>query len=844
MATLSKAYNPQETEAATYTRWERSGFFNPDKLPGKRSKRFTIAMPPPNVTGELHLGHAEGLAIQDTLIRYKRMAGFKALWIPGTDHAGIATQIMVERLIAKEGLNRQKLGREQFIERVWQWKQQYGSSIIKQIRSLGASCDWSREAFTMDKERSLAVRTAFKTLFDKGLIYRGRRIINWCPRCASAISDLEVKYVATTGKLYHIRYPLTGSTKYITVATTRPETMLGDTAVAVHPHDKRYKHLDGKTVMLPIIEREIPIVIDAAVEQGFGTGAVKVTPAHDPVDYEIGERHHLPVISVIDETATMSKEAGEFYGMHVLDARRMIVERLERDGHIESIEDYQHNVAHCERCGTVIEPLISLQWFMNMQPLAKEALRVVKKKHIQFVPERFTRVYDHWLKNIHDWTISRQLWWGHQIPIWYCEHEAHPPIVSIETPKRCPTCKSAKLTQDPDTLDTWFSSGLWTFATLGWPKKTKDLKNFHPTDVMETSWDILFYWVARMTMLSLALLGEVPFKTVYLHGLVLDAQGKKMSKSKGTGIDPIPMAQKYGTDAIRLSLMFNTSPGQDFRLSEEKIANYRNFINKVWNVGRFIESLKRPPSGTAKAKTPADKWIVSRLRLVVADVTKRMDAYRLSEAGEVLYRFMWHELADWYVEITKIEGNVALLREVYAQVLTLLHPFAPFVTEEIWQRLRLGKGMLMVAQWPKVIKAKPEKTFERVIQAITAIRTVRNVARIPAGDMIACIIAGVNAKFLLSQKPMLIRLARLSEIKRAAVPKPTLVLPGLQIHLALTGAAEQHIAKEREQLIVAKNRITQLLANPAFVKKAPDAIIKENREKLAHIAEQIESLGG
>ena len=579
----SEAYNPLGVEHPIYKRWEASGYFNPDKLPGKRTKSFSISMPPPNVTGELHLGHAVGVSVQDILTRFHRMLGEKALWLPGTDHAGIATQIMVERLLQQEGISRHEIGRETFLKHVWAWKKKYGTRITDQIRSLGASCDWSREHFTMDPNLTTAVQKAFIQLFNEGLIYRGERLIHWCPRCQTALSDLEVKHVQEAGHLYYITYGP------FTVATTRPETKVGDTALAVHPDDARYKKYIGKNVTFKTETGELtlPVIADKLVDKEFGTGVVKVTPAHDPADWDMGQRHHLESKQVIGEDNRMTTLAGKYAGMLVTEARDRIMADLQAKGLLQKIEPYTSNTPRCDRCGSILQPLLSKQWFMTMKPLAKPAIAAVKSGKIQIIPKRFDKVYFHWMNNIRDWCISRQLWWGHQIPVWYCRNEAEKkctPVASVTEPKKCATCKGVHFVQDQDTLDTWFSSGLWTFSTLGWPKDTKDLKTYHPTSVMETSWDILFFWVARMIMFSLKFRKHVPFKTVYIHGLVLDKHGKKMSKSKGTGIDPLPMAEKYGTDAIRLSLILGTTPGQDFRLSEEKIAGYRRQISGLRNV--------------------------------------------------------------------------------------------------------------------------------------------------------------------------------------------------------------------------------------------------------------------
>ncbi|MFH1236631.1 MAG: valine--tRNA ligase [Parcubacteria group bacterium] len=825
---LSKAYEPQSIEANIYKRWERSGFFNPDKLPGKRTKNFSIAMPPPNVTGELHLGHATGMTLEDIMIRHKRMQGYKTLWLPGTDHAGISTQIMVERLIANEGLDRHKLGRETFLKHVWAWKKKYGTRITEQIRQIGASCDWSREHFTMDPKLTAAVQHAFVKLYNDGLIYRGKRIINWCPRCSSAISDLEVRHEPRKQKLYFLRYPLMGLTTYITVATTRPETMLGDTAVAINPKDERYKSFVGKKVTVPIVEREVSVIADTGVEQEFGTGAVKVTPAHDALDYEIGLRHKLPIISVIDERAHMTKDAGAFVGKSAFEARRLILEELEKGGHIEKVEDYEHNIATCDRCHTEIQPLISLQWFVKTTPLAKKAIAAVKTGKIRIVPARFEKVYFHWMNNIKDWCISRQLWWGHQIPIWYRGDEVKASVAK-------PTGKGWK--QDPDTLDTWFSSGLWTFATLGWPKKTVDLKLFHPTSVMETGWDILFFWVARMTMMSLYFTKDVPFKTVYLHGLVLDKDGKKMSKSKGTGIDPIPMTHKYGTDAIRLSLVLGTAAGQDVRLYEEKIASYRNFINKLWNIARF--TLDQPKETAIKPKTLADAWMLSRLQAITKETTDHLEAFRFSEAGMLLYDFIWHELADWYIEITKVAPNAGVLRHVVTESIRLLHPFAPFVTEELWSHLvgaTNAKDLLMVSSWPKAekryVNAKAESDFAVLREFIVAVRNARSTAKVPPHIMSDVCAWGKHQELLQEYQAVIERLARIKLTCGKSDAKPTGVIHGAAFTLAVTEETSKRQETERAQLAEYIKRLEQQLTNEQFVKNAPPQVVEGQRNKL------------
>lgn len=844
---LDKVYQPELTEKDVYRRWERSGFFNPDKLPGKRRVPFSIAMPPPNVTGELHLGHATGITIEDIMIRYHRMKGDKTLYVPGTDHAGIATQIMVERLIAKEGVDRNKLGREHFIERVWAWKKQYGSRITEQIRSLGASCDWSREHFTMDETLTLAVQTAFIKMFEDGLIYRGHRIVNWCPRCGTALSDLEVKHVETNAKLWFIKYPLAGTTKYITVATTRPETMLGDSAVAVNSGDKRYKEVVGKKIILPIMEREIPIISDKAVDMDFGTGAVKVTPAHDPLDYELGLKHKLQIINVIGQDNRMTKEAGEFYGKSVQEARQEIIKILEKNELIEKIIDYRHNQARCDRCNTPVEPLISKQWFIRIKSLAKPALEAVKSGRIKIIPERFTKVYFHWLNNIHDWCISRQLWWGHQIPIWYCDNCSEP-VASIKLPKACKKCQHKKFTHEQDTLDTWFSSGLWTFSTLGWPQETKDLKFYHPTSVMETGWDILFFWVVRMIMMSLYLKKDVPFSTVYLHGMVLDKDGKKMSKSKGTGIDPIPMAEKYGTDAIRLSLVLGAKAGQDYCLYEEKIAGYRNFVNKLWNVSRFVLAQDKKNHPEPKLKTSADQWILTRTQSLIIKVTENIDKFQFSEAGTAIYDFLWHEFADWYIEASKVEKNNSVLQYVLEQILKMSHPFMPFVTETIWSEWRgtSKRDLLMIQAWPhaekKLLDHKAEKSFGQLIEFVTRIRNFKAEHNIKQKTDIKVLMWGKQAASLAKSLITIKALAGLTELLHA---------PYREITGSLAGGVDYYIdykqnagtrKKEIENISKYILKLEQKLSSENFTKKAPAEIVQQEKDKLIIQREKLKKL--
>ncbi|MDD5039515.1 MAG: valine--tRNA ligase, partial [Patescibacteria group bacterium] len=872
-----------------------------------------------------------------------------------------STQIMVERLLQQEGLSRDDIGREKFLKRVWEWKNKYGTRINDQTRSLGASCDWSREHFTMDPALTAAVHKAFITLFNEGLIYRGARIVNWCPRCATALSDLEVKHIETSSKLWFIRYPLSGSTKYIVVATTRPETMLGDTAVAVNPKDQRYTQYIGKKIILPIMNREIPIVADARVDREFGTGAVKVTPAHDAADYDIGTTHHLPVINIIGQDNKMTKEAGEFYGKSVQDARQDVIARLETEELLEKTVDYAHHQARCDRCNTPIEPLISKQWFLKIAPLAKPAIAAVKSGTINIIPKRFEKVYFHWMNNIRDWCISRQLWWGHQIPIWYCgpertvpaekigfagdvvrqlfkgktvtyrlrdhhltvgdrvavensttgqiigiatinkiecttvgklpldnpmhgatyshinqliarfkvhypkirvnaatpayiytysfaaldaDHGCGATIASSDKPKRCPHCKQTKfLRQEEDTLDTWFSSGLWTFSTLGWPKKTIDLKRFHPTSVMETSWDILFFWVARMIMFSLKFVKQVPFRTVYLHGLVLDKSGKKMSKSKGTGIDPLPMAEKYGTDAIRLSLVLGTSAGQDFKLSEEKIAGYRNFINKLWNVARFVLSQRTPKAQELEIKNLADKWIIGRLNTLNGAVTKNIEQFKFSEAGTALYEFLWHDFADWYLEISKVEKNYGILRHVLSVWLKLAHPFIPFVTEEIWSRLApAGKNnMLIVQNWPRAQQEQSTLGLAFIQQYVTLLRNFRAENKISASESLSVSYWGSKAPLIKENERWIRPLSAVQTMGMSEQPQVSGSLPGLNFFVDYRVDA----SKRKQEVVALSSYIQKLeakLSNKNFTDRAPKEVVDEVRSKLAEQREKLKKL--
>jgi valyl-tRNA synthetase len=882
---LPKAYEPQAVEAKWYRFWEEGGYFKPRPNPAR--KPFVISMPPPNVTGALHLGHAITATIEDSLIRYHRMKGNETLWVPGEDHAGIATQTVVERLLAREGTDRHEIGREAFVERVWQWVHQYKSRIQDQHRRLGASCDWSRERFTLDEGLSKAVREVFVRLYDEGLVYRGERIINWCPRCMSAISDLEVNHVDTPGKLTYVRYPLKPldgetETAYISVATTRPETILGDTAVAVNPKDPRYKDIVGRFAILPVIGREIPIVADEAVDLTFGTGAVKVTPAHDPTDFEIGQRHHLPEIQVIGFDAKMTPEAGPYAGQDRYEARKNLVADLEKLGLIVKIEDYTVPLGHCDRCGAVIEPLISKQWFVKMMPLATPALAAVQYGLIKVVPERFTKTYTDWLENIHDWTISRQLWWGHRIPVWYCD-TCGEMTVSREDVTACSHCGSEAIHQDEDVLDTWFSSWLWPFSTLGWPEKTADLQRYYPTSVMETGYDIIFFWVARMVMSGIHFMGTIPFDTIYLHGLVRDANGEKMSKSKGNVVDPLEVMDKYGTDALRFTLATSSTPGNDMKLIEERIIGNRNFANKIWNASRFVLMTTAAVGGgvpslpEVQPRTLADRWILSRLNGLIQNVTRLIDDFQLGEAGRQINDFFWSDYCDWYVEIAKVQmqdgeearkSTTGLLRAVLDQSLRLLHPFMPFVTEEVWQYLyRTSEpdttlwpaSALIIAPWPQAadsreVDEEAEKEFGLVQEVITRIRDARNQMNVePARRIPAILVVGDALSMFEQQTPLIEFLARTEkpQLYRTLAQKPeqamSLLAGNVEIYLPLAGMLDitkelERMDKEIAQTQQEQGRLQGKLANQNFVTRAKPEVVAKEREKLAAQEERLARL--
>ncbi len=870
---LAKAYDPREIEAGVYDWWDQQGYFQPGPPNGKDP--FVIIMPPPNVTGELHVGHALFVALEDIMTRWHRMLGQPTLWLPGADHAGIAGQWVVEKNLAREGLTRHDLGREKFLERVWQYMDEYRPRIRQQMQTLGASCDWTRFTFTMDPGPAKAVRYVFKHLYDKGLIYRGERIISWCPRCHTALSDLEVKYRDEAGSLWHIAYPVVGGDESIIVATTRPETMLGDTGVAVNPHDERYQALVGKSVRLPVVGREIPIVADEHVEMGFGTGAVKVTPAHDPNDFEIAQRTGLPSINIMTLEGRLNENAGDFAGLTIAEGRKAVVARREQDGALVKSEPYTHSVGHCDRCGTIIEPLISEQWFVDMQPLARPALAAAEDGRLTFIPAGYKGVYRNWLENIHDWTISRQQWWGHRIPIWYCQQCDHVFASTEESVTECPEC-GGPVVQDPDVLDTWFSSGLWPFSTLGWPEQTEDLKRFYPGSVMETGYEILFLWVARMVFFGIEMMGEVPFHTVYLHGIVRDIEGAKMSKTKGNVIDPTIVTAEYGADALRYTLVTQASPGNDSKLSIQKVEASRNFGNKLWNATRFaLRSIRDAeialaPDGPARPTENlelVDRWILSRMEDVTATVTSLLESYLFGEAGRQINDFIWSELCDWYIEASKVRLNgTTAARQTVAQVLAytlersvrLLHPFMPFITEALWQQLPHDGPSVMIAPWPVAGERDlvAENEFGLVMEMIRNIRNARAEAGVePARWISARIAAGDHVAAFEASRAELAFLARIADdqLTIAAEPEPpseralTVVAGAVSATLSLADmvdldAERQRLVRELEEARQEQGRASKQLSNQAFVSRAPEKVVNVQRERLARATEQIELL--
>ncbi len=867
MKELPKTYDPSASEEKLYKFWNDSGFFNAEVDENK--KPFTIVIPPPNVTGQLHMGHAFDETLQDILIRFKRMQGYSALWMPGTDHAGIATQIKVEENLRKEeGLTRYDLGREKFLERVWDWKHQYGSRIIEQLKKLGSSCDWRRERFTMDEGCSKAVKEVFVNLYEKGLIYKGHRIINWCPNCATALSDAEVEYENQAGKLWHIRYPLTDGSGELVVATTRPETFMGDTGVAVNPNDERYKHLIGKTCILPIMNREIPIFGDEYVDMEFGTGCVKVTPCHDPNDFEMGQRHNLEQILVFNEDATVNENGGKYKGLDRYACREAVIKDLEEGGYLVKIEEHEHNVGTCYRCGTTVEPMTSAQWFVKMAPLAKPAMDVVNDGRVKFVPERFSKTYLRWMENVHDWCISRQLWWGHRIPAYYCD-DCGEMVVAREDVTVCPKCGGKHMHQEEDVLDTWFSSALWPFSTLGWPDKTKELDYFYPTSVLVTGYDIIFFWVARMIFSGMEQMKEEPFKTVYIHGLVRDAQGRKMSKSLGNGIDPLEIIDKYGADALRFTLVTGNSPGNDMRFSTEKVEASRNFANKIWNASRFVQmNLTIDKAELPETLALEDKWILSKFNDLVKAVTENIDKYELGLAVQKLYDFIWDNFCDWYIEIVKprlqnkddVQANEnaqKVLCYVLSNTMKLLHPFMPFITETIWQALPHDGESIMVSKWPEYQDslnfAVEAEQVETIMDTIRSIRARRAEMNVPPSKKAQVILFTENRQAYEAGSTFFAKLAYASEIQFVdAAPSNveamvSVVTKGAQVYMPmgeLVDFEKEKARLEKEKAKVQKDIdfVMKKLNNEGFVAKAPAAVIAQEREKADKYQELMDKL--
>jgi valyl-tRNA synthetase len=869
--TWEKVYDPTRVEEKYYNVWLEKGYFQAELDASKEP--FSIVIPPPNITGSLHMGHALNNTLQDILVRFKRMKGYNCLWMPGTDHAGIATQNVVERELAKEGLDRHQLGREEFIRRVWQWREKYGGVIINQLKKLGSSCDWSRERFTMDEGLSRAVREVFVQLYEEGLIYRGDYIINWCPRCHTALSDLEVDHHEIPAHLYHLHYPLEKG-GHCLVVTTRPETMMGDTAVAVNPKDKRYKDLIGTYVILPVVNRRIPIIADAYVDLEFGSGALKITPAHDPYDFEIGQRHNLEAVTVIDGEGKMTAEAGPYEGMDRFQCRERIVEDFQKDGILVKIEDYHHSVGHCYRCKTMVEPFLSKQWFVRAKPLAEPALKAVQEGRTKIIPPMWERTYFDWMQNIRDWCISRQIWWGHRIPAWYCDDCAEV-TVAREEPKKCSHCGSTKLRQETDVLDTWFSSALWPFSTMGWPDATEELKLFYPTSVMVTGFDILFFWVARMMMMGLKFMDAVPFHDVYIHALVRDMEGQKMSKTKGNVIDPLVMIEKYGTDAFRFSLAAFAAQGRDIRLSEERIEGYRNFANKIWNAARFsamnLEDYRDDGKGIALAQCSApDKWVLARLNRAVADATQALEEYRFNEGAQIIYHFIWHELCDWYLELIKpylyhddkTRRGITQKTLVYVldKTLKLLHPYMPFITEEIWQQLPHKGESIMIADYPEVSSELVDEAvvqeMERIMGVITGIRNIRGEMGIPPLTEVDIILIAENKNTAITLKEHLGFVKDLARVKDAEIvvqgerPRAaaTALADGVEVFVPLEGVIEdpqkeqQRLTKELTKLLADLEFTQRKLGNESFLQKAPPDKVQKERDKLQEFSTLKEKL--
>ena len=869
--TLENKFNPKDFEDKIYKNWEEKGYFKPSE--DKSKKPYTIVIPPPNITGKLHMGHALDETIQDLLIRYKRMQGYNALWLPGTDHAAIATEAKVVAKLKEEGTSKEELGREEFLKRAWEWKKEYGGIIINQIKKLGCSCDWDRERFTMDEGLSNAVKHVFVDLYNKGLIYKGKKMINWCPYCKTSISDAEVEYEEEPTHLWHIRYKVKGEeNRYVVVATTRPETMLGDTGVAVHPADERYKDLVGKKVILPIMNKEIPVVADEFVEKEFGTGAVKLTPAHDPNDYESGERHGLEVVEVFDENGKMNDLVPEYAGMDIYEAREKIVEKLKEIGALVKIEDYTHNVGKCYRCHHSIEPKISEQWFVKMEPLAKPAIDAVRNGDVKFIPERFDKTYFNWMENIRDWCISRQLWWGHRIPAYYCKDCGNMQVSENEVTK-CNKCGSTNVEQDDETLDTWFSSALWPFSTLGWPEQTEDFKYFYPTDTLVTGYDIIFFWVARMIFSAIEHTGQVPFKNVFIHGIVRDSQGRKMSKSLGNGIDPIEVIDKYGTDALRFSLILGISPGNDIRYMPEKLEAASNFANKLWNASKFVlgnlENYKEIEfKDIEKSLTYSDKWILSKLNKLVLDITNNIDGFELGVFAQKIYDFIWNEFCDWYIEMVKPrlyneedETKLAAqytLNKVLADSLKLLHPIMPFITEEIYTKLYNSDESIMISKWPEYSKNadfdKEELAVEELKNIITGIRNIRVQRNIhPSKKSKLIFVTSESKEAVKNSESWLLKLGFGSEIEisgsKENLPQNAMsvLANGIELYMPFEDLVDiseekERLQKEKERLESEIQRATKMLNNPGFVNKAPAEKVQEEKDKKTKYEDMLETV--
>ncbi|MCF8110193.1 MAG: valine--tRNA ligase [Desulfobacteraceae bacterium] len=870
---LNKGYQAKEVENRWYSYWEEQGLFTASEE--SDGKPFSIVIPPPNVTGVLHMGHALNITLQDILCRYRRLCGDNVLWLPGTDHAGIATQNVVERQLAADGNDRHEMGRKRFIEAVWEWRRKYGSAIIRQLKSLGASCDWTRERFTMDQGLSRAVRKVFVDLYEQGLIYRGNYIINWCPRCSTALAEIEVEHEEHGGYLYYIRYPYVKGEGGPVVATTRPETMLGDTALAVHPEDNRYSDISADRVILPLIGREIPVIRDEYVDMEFGTGALKITPAHDPNDFIVGERHGLDRIKVIGDDGKMTAEAGEFVGMDRFECREAVVEALKEQELLIKIEDYTHSVGHCYRCSTIVEPNLSRQWFVKTEPLAEKAIDAVRQSQTRIIPEKWENDYYNWMENIRDWCISRQIWWGHQIPAWTCE-DCGELIVSMNDPATCPACGSANLARDPDVLDTWFSSALWPFSTMGWPEKTKLLEIFYPTSVLVTGFDILFFWVARMMMMGLHFMGEVPFKDVYVHALVRDEDGRKMSKSSGNVIDPMDMIENYGTDSLRFTLAAFAAQGRDIKLSEKRIEGYRHFINKLWNAARFafMHITEPHPKFEENSLGLADRWILSRLRRTADGARDALDNYHFNDGANILYRFVWHEFCDWYLEISKpalygkvddtaAKGARAALWRVLHDTLIFLHPFIPFVTEEIWHKLPGTKGSIMTAHIPGTdiayqeihIDPGAEAQMDLIMGVVTAVRNIRGEMNIPPSALLSVLVQSDSQDVRNTvdrHGDVIAALARLEELKtEKAGEKPggtaTAIVGDATVSVYLEGVIDFSKEIERLEKEIAKMDkelagLSKKLGNPGFLAKAPRSVVEKVRSQYNEGAEKIEKL--